>query len=150
MNNVVDVRRLLGEPGGRAALEHDADGLRPLHTAVKEEHGKNSVLVTQMLLRAGADAMAETSEAQGVAQPLHLAAAAGFEQACLALLQYKADVNARQKDDQRPLHLAVARGHESVVEALLRVEGVDIEAADAIKALGDRQALGKIVVTIED
>ena len=29
-------------------------GRRPLHTAVKEEHGKNSVLVTQMLLRAGA------------------------------------------------------------------------------------------------
>ena len=116
--------RRAGRPRRARAGRRRRDG-RALHTAVKEEHGPRlRCSDTQMLLRAGADAGPRPPRRRDVAQPLDLAAAAGFEQACLALLQYKADVNARQKDDRRPLHLAVARGHESVcVCALLRVEG---------------------------
>ncbi len=54
--------------------------------------------------------------------PLHWAALWGYKEVAQLLLTNKADVNAKDKNDQTALHHATARGREPVAE-LLRQHG---------------------------
>jgi hypothetical protein len=59
--------------------------------------------------------------------PLHIAARFGREDLAPVLLAAGADVNARDKHDDRPLHLAAEYGNADVVRVLLQ-RGADVNA----------------------
>jgi hypothetical protein len=61
--------------------------------------------------------------------PLHLASLSGSSEVVSALLAYKADVNARNRDGRTPLHWAAEGGYSAVVELLLGNKG-DVNAED--------------------
>src|SRR5690606_1128683 len=50
---------------------------------------------------------------------LHRATSQGFRAVAQTLLENKADVNAKDDDENTPLHLAATRGHKAVAELLL-------------------------------
>jgi len=59
--------------------------------------------------------------------PLHYSAQFGQLSVVEYLVNQKADINAKNKDDLTPLHLAAANGHLSVVEYLVN-QKADINA----------------------
>lgn len=60
---------------------------------------------------------------------MHEAVYYGSTEVCELLLEYGADVNAKDKKDFTPLHLAVGEGYVDVVELLLE-HGADVNAKD--------------------
>jgi len=61
--------------------------------------------------------------------PIHYAAQRGHLSVVEYLVNQKADINARAKDDWTPLHYAAENGHLSVVEYLVN-QKADINAKD--------------------
>ncbi|MBN3296933.1 ANK1 protein, partial [Amia calva] len=117
------------------------NGFTPLHIACK----KNHMRVMDLLLKHSASLEAVTEPSlsplplylslsislsvggvyvrvagtQKVETPLHMASRAGHTDVAQFLLQNKAQVDAKAKDDQTPLHCAARMGHKELVKLLL-------------------------------
>ncbi|XP_036407586.1 cyclin-dependent kinase 4 inhibitor B-like [Megalops cyprinoides] len=75
-----------------------------------------STAVARLLLEHGANP--NVSDSHTGATPLHDAARGGFLETVAILIQYQADVNARDYNDRRPIDLARTNGHLDVVAFL--------------------------------
>ena len=63
--------------------------------------------------------------------PLHFAASnRHLEVVKLLVVEFKADVNAKNNNDWTPLHFAASSGHMEVVRLLVDVLGADVNAED--------------------
>ena len=89
------------------------DGMTALHWAAR--HG--DLPTARRLLAAGADPEAVTR--LGRHTPLHVASRAGHAAVVAALLEHRADAEARTSSGAAPLHFAAQSGSADTVEALL-------------------------------
>ena len=89
------------------------DGMTALHWAAR--HG--DLPTARRLLAAGADPEAATR--LGRHTPLHVASRAGHARVVAALLEHRADAEARTSSGAAPLHFAAQSGSADTVEALL-------------------------------
>ena len=99
-----------------------ADGWTPLHLAAFFGHAK----IAEMLLAAGADALARSRNSTGNT-PLHAALANNHKIEAGLLLGAGADVNAGDAAGWRPLHLAAHNGHVELMKQLI-AQGADVHA----------------------
>lgn len=61
---------------------------------------------------------------------LHRTAVRGNGAAAKALIEFGADVNAKNENDQTPLHIAASTHADKVIEALLKQKNIDLFAVD--------------------
>ena len=59
---------------------------------------------------------------------LHLAAEAGSEEVCQALLEAKAFVNSKTKSGWTSLHFAAKNGHDGLVDYLIRKKAAEVDS----------------------
>lgn len=103
-----------------AHARRPADGMTPLHCACRAFRSGSCV---GMLLEAGCDPNAVTSEQHGRFTPLHLAAIQDFKvgaPAVAALVAAGASISARAANGETPLHAAAAGGSVPAAAFLLQ------------------------------
>jgi len=109
----------------RYLLDHGADPntpaanatrVRPLHSAVAHDDDTVAMVVTDMLLAAGA---AVNVRQAGGWTPLHQAAARGHAEMVRRLLDYGADPDAANDDGQTPRDTALASNHPDIAALLV-------------------------------
>lgn len=83
----------------------------------------NLQTVAYLLLKRRGECVAETDESEDT--PLHYATREGHEQMTWMLVDFHADIEAKNKRMSTPLEGAAANGHQSIVKFLLQ-EGADI------------------------
>src|SRR5688572_291190 len=123
LGRLEDVDGLLARDAGAAVAWSD-DGFTALHFAAFFGGGG---AVARALLTAGADAAARSRNEMHV-EPLHSAAAGGYDDVVAELLAAGANANAQQRHGYTPLHAAAENGNEAMVERLLDA-GADPAAA---------------------
>ena len=104
------------------AIATDAEGLTPLHWAVRPRRGSKAsfVRITELLIQHGGDVNAQ-SDAHGNWTPMHtLAEWAGFMEQADLLLEAGADINDETDRGWTPLDFAIDRDREAMVEYLRR------------------------------
>ncbi|KAF5538515.1 ankyrin repeat [Fusarium mexicanum] len=119
------VEELLGGNDAFDIEARDTFGRTPLHSAVNS--GQEAVAC--LLLEKGADIGVSDYETMTL---LHNAVAQGREgmgEMARLLLENKANIEARNRENWTPMHMAARRGMKHVVELLLK-EGGDAEALD--------------------
>lgn len=120
------------------ANEYAPDGFTPLGLASFFGH----VEIVKLLLLRGAQVNTASNNSQRV-MPLHSAVASRQLAIAQALLEHKADVNARQQDGFTPLHEAAQNGQLEMVELLLRHgAAVDVPKDDGQTALALAEQYG--------
>lgn len=114
----------------------DSRGQSPLYTAGNECSAPGGGPIVRALARAGADVNA--ADLGQRCTPLHMAARRGNVEIAAALLDYGADVEARDRKGDTPLRRAVNTGHTEVA-ALLLARGADRDTQGS-KGLTPEQA----------
>ena len=110
------------EESPSCAITTDAEGLTPLHWAVRPRRGAKAsfVRITELLIQHGGDVNAQ-SDAHGNWTPMHtLAEWAGFMEQADLLLEAGSDINAETDRGWTPLDFAIDRDREAMVEYLRR------------------------------
>ncbi|CAH1793068.1 unnamed protein product [Owenia fusiformis] len=105
----------------------------PLHYAAQmcgEEEGNDPVTGLAILKKLLSKDITINVEDSDQRQPLLWAASAGSGDACAALVDSGADVNAADKDGLNALHCAASRGHTACVEALVKTCKAAIDCDD--------------------
>ncbi len=108
------------EDNPSCATARDADGLTPLHWAVRPRRGSKAsfLRITELLIQHGGDVNAQ-SDAHGNWTPMHtLAEWAGFMEQADLLLGAGSDINAETDRGWTPLDFAIDRDREAMVEYL--------------------------------
>ena len=108
------------EDNPSCATARDADGLTPLHWAVRPRRGSKAsfLRITELLIQHGGDVNAQ-SDAHGNWTPMHtLAEWAGFMEQADLLLEAGAEINAETDRGWTPLDFAIDRDRKSMVEHL--------------------------------
>jgi ankyrin repeat protein len=117
-----ELERVEGLLGGDAAgiNAYSEDGWTPLHLAAFFGHAK----ITELLLGLGADATAQSRNANGNT-PLHAALAGNHKLVTGLLIGGGADVNAADAASWRPLHLAAFNNNLDAMKQLI-AQGADV------------------------
>jgi ankyrin repeat protein len=117
-----ELERVEGLLGGDAAgiNAYSEDGWTPLHLAAFFGHAK----ITELLLGLGADATAQSRNANGNT-PLHAALAGNHKLVTGLLIGGGADVNAADAAGWRPLHLAAFNNNLDAMKQLI-AQGADV------------------------
>jgi ankyrin repeat protein len=117
-----ELERVEGLLGGDAAgiNAYSEDGWTPLHLAAFFGHAK----ITELLLGLGADATAQSRNANGNT-PLHAALAGNHKLVTGLLIGGGADVNAADAAGWRPLHLAAFNNNLAAMKQLI-AQGADV------------------------
>lgn len=103
----------------------DAEGMTPLHWAVRpRRHRDGAVPITRLLLEGGADVHATNPTEEEMQAVHHVAEWCGELEQLDLLLEFGADVNARANRGWTPLDYARDRGREEMVAALQARGGV--------------------------
>ncbi|EPS42586.1 hypothetical protein H072_3388 [Dactylellina haptotyla CBS 200.50] len=108
---------LLSKPPGMDVNEKDADGLTPMHLAIKHskipDYGIETVL--NLLKLHGANLAARDNSKRA---PLHIAAMYGNTRAIKSLIPWGADIHAIASFGRMPLHFAAEYGRMEAVSVL--------------------------------
>jgi ankyrin repeat protein len=113
---------LINAPSGSAGPRN----MTPLCLAAS----RGQLRVARFLLENGASVEQKAGDGPGFIQagaPVHHAAAGGHKAMIELLTQYKADLEARDKDGHTPLHIAASKGFQGVAEALVAAKA-DVNA----------------------
>lgn len=113
---------LINAPSGSAG----PGNMTPLCLAA----ARGQLRVARFLLENGASVEQKAGDGPGFIQagaPVHHAAAGGHKAMIELLTQYKADLEARDKDGHTPLHIAAWKGFQGVAEALVAAKA-DVNA----------------------
>ena len=116
-------------------------------TALHQVAFSGDVAVARVLVAAGADVNAQTTNRAGRYAPLHDAAMNGNTDMVEFLLVKGAEVDPRSRRGETPLHLAASRGHMKVVTRLLAF-GADPRAKDKAGATPAQAAKDKEVAKL--
>ncbi|MDE0299157.1 MAG: ankyrin repeat domain-containing protein [Candidatus Poribacteria bacterium] len=114
------------EDNPTCAAATDADGLSPLHWAVRPRRGSKAsfVRITELLIQHGADVNAQ-GKAHGSWTPMHtLAEWAGYLDQADLMLKAGAEINAETDLGWTPLDFAVDRGRQEMI-VFLREKGAE-------------------------
>lgn len=109
------VRFLLEQRADANEKDSDGNSVLLLSSVVRDRKDRGDVV--ECLLSWGADANARQAYTERTA--LHAAAWRGSITMAKALVNHKADVNARDLDGNTPLHFATKNGHNDIVRYLL-------------------------------
>ncbi len=104
------------------------DGFNALFAAVEQNHPQ----CIDVLLKHGIDLEQKTAFNNPIlagATPLHLASFYGRTKAAQKLIESKANIDSRDKNQATPLHTAVVQGHLAIV-ALLQSAGANVHTRD--------------------
>ncbi|PNH00147.1 Ankyrin repeat domain-containing protein, partial [Tetrabaena socialis] len=113
-------------PGVMKSYSKKSANRRAGETALHRASNQGHTEVVEVLLRAGADVAAKSSNGWTA---LHWASEKGHTEVVAALLRAGADVAAKTNSGFTALHKASIGGHTEVVAALLRA-GADVAAKD--------------------
>ncbi|RLU18410.1 hypothetical protein DMN91_008767 [Ooceraea biroi] len=102
-------------------VTQDVIGLSSLHYAIRNNH----IDIAKIIL--AKDKNVDINESSGGFTPLHKAAEMGHLDLVNFLLEYGADINARNDKDWTPIHGAALNGHLEIVNTLI-LKGADVNA----------------------
>ncbi|CAH0394295.1 unnamed protein product [Bemisia tabaci] len=106
-----------------------------LHRAIDE----NKEGIAKFLIQSGCDLNTPRKpgpggtggeEARDLQTPLHLCCVWGLESVVQTLVEFGADVNAKDSDGKTPLHVAIVNQHSAIISLLLCHPGLDLTQRD--------------------
>ena len=120
------VIKILAQHGANVGLR-DLDGRSALHWAADNQQGEAMI---QVLAACGADV--DIADNVNNSSPLHLAAARGFVNSCLCLLQCGANIRAKDVHKRTAIHIAAHCCREAVLRALIAAPGASCKDLDSL------------------
>jgi len=120
------VIKILAQHGANVGLR-DLDGRSALHWAADNQQGEAMI---QVLAACGADV--DIADNVNNSSPLHLAAARGFVNSCLCLLQCGANIRAKDVHKRTAIHIAAHCCREGVLRALIAAPGASCKDLDSL------------------